>query len=202
MESCNDYMISGSLDKCVGEWDSSPTNWNVWAPRTVSNSYFNFDDFGQSLFILFQIVSQEGWIDVQWRSMIIKGTGLEPKPYASQANALFFVVFNLLGSVFVLTLFVTVFMRNYTEQTGVAFLTAEQRSWLELRKLLRQISPSKRSNNATAVGWRRTCYRLASKKNGTWARLITTLLVFHLVLLTLEWYPYAQLWNTIRGNYC
>lgn len=198
MVSCNDTSISGSLDSCVGEWQSSPYNWNVLAPRTASNSYYNFDDFGQSLFILFQIVSQEGWIDVQWSAMSITGANLQPKKFASQANGLFFVVFNLLGSVFVLTLFVTVFMRNYTEQTGVAFLTAEQRSWLELRKLLRQISPSKRSNNATADDWRKTCYRLASRKNGPWARFMTGLLVFHLLLLTLEWYPYPDLWDKIR----
>lgn len=156
MVSCNDGSLSGSLDACIGEYDSSPYNWNVLAPRTASNSYYSFDNFGDSLFILFQIVSQEGWIDVQSSAMSITGIGQQPQNFASEANGLFFVAFNLLGAVFVLTLFVTVFMRNYTEQTGVAFLTAEQRSWLELRKLLRQISPSKRSNNAAAEDWRKT----------------------------------------------
>lgn len=199
MESCNDDSLSGSLSACIGEYQSSPYNWDVLAPRVVSNPYYSFDNFGNSLFILFQIVSQEGWIDVQSSAMSITGVGQQPENHASQGNGLFFVVFNLLGAVFVLTLFVTVFMRNYTEQTGVAFLTAEQRSWLELRKLLRQISPSKRSNNAFAENWRKTCYRLASRKNGKWARFITGLLVFHLLLLTLEWYPYPILWNLIRG---
>ncbi|GAM41532.1 hypothetical protein TCE0_042f14721 [Talaromyces pinophilus] len=198
MVSCNDGSLSGSLDGCIGEYQSSPYNWNVLAPRVADNSYYSFDNFGDSLFILFQIVSQEGWIDVQSSAMSITGVGLQPENFASQANGLFFVVFNLLGAVFVLTLFVTVFMRNYTEQTGVAFLTAEQRSWLELRKLLRQISPSKRSNNAFAENWRKTCYRLASRKNGKWARFITGLLVFHLLLLTLEWYPYPVMWDLIR----
>lgn len=200
MVSCNDNSFSGTLDACIGEYESSPYNWNVLAPRTASNSYYSFDNFGESLFILFQIVSQEGWIDVQQSAMSITGIGLQPQDFTSQANGLFFVAFNLLGAVFVLTLFVTVFMRNYTEQTGVAFLTAEQRSWLELRKLLRQISPSKRSNNATAEDWRKTCYRLASRKNGPWARFITTLLVFHLLLLTLEWYPFPGSWSIMRGN--
>lgn len=200
MVSCNDGNLSGSLDGCIGEYQSSPYNWNILAPRVADNSYYSFDNFGESLFILFQIVSQEGWIDVQSSAMSITGVGQQPENFTSQANGLFFVVFNLLGAVFVLTLFVTVFMRNYTEQTGVAFLTAEQRSWLELRKLLRQISPSKRSNNAFADNWRKTCYRLASRKNGKWARFITGLLVFHLLLLTLEWYPYPAMWDLIRGR--
>ncbi|KAH8697359.1 calcium channel subunit Cch1 [Talaromyces proteolyticus] len=200
MVSCNDKSISGSLNSCVGEFNNSPYAWNVLAPRVAANSYFNFDNFGESLFILFQIVSQEGWIDVQQSSMSITGRGQQPQNFASQANGLFFVAFNLLGAVFVLTLFVTVFMRNYTEQTGVAFLTAEQRSWLELRKLLRQISPSKRSINANTPNWRRKCYRLASRKNGRWSRCMTTLLVLHLLLLCMEWYPYPVIWEFTRDG--
>lgn len=200
MVSCNDDSISGSLDACVGEFANSPYAWDVLAPRVASNSYYNFDNFGESLFILFQIVSQEGWIDVQSSAMSITGTGQQPQSLAAQANGLFFVVFNLLGAVFVLTLFVTVFMRNYTEQTGVAFLTAEQRSWLELRKLLRQISPSKRSINASTENWRKRCYRLASRKNGKWSRCMTGFLVLHLFLLCLEWYPYSIIWQLTRGK--
>ncbi|KAJ6145421.1 hypothetical protein N7470_009316 [Penicillium chermesinum] len=141
MVSCNDSNFSGNLTACINEYPSSPYNWEVLAPRVASNPYYSFDNFGDSLFILFQIVSQEGWIDVQDSAMSIIRAGIQPQEGAAPENGLFFVVFNLLGAVFVLTLFVSVFMRNYTEQTGVAFLTAEQRSWLELRKLLRQISP-------------------------------------------------------------
>lgn len=171
------------------------------APRAVANPYYDFDNFADSLFILFQIVSQEGWIDVQWDVMSIVGADQQPQDFASPANGLFFVVFNLLGSVFVLTLFVSVFMRNYTEQTGVAFLTAEQRSWLELRKLLRQISPSKRSVDSKTKKWRLWCYRIAVKKHGKWAKCVTTILLLHLLLLTLEFYPSAPLWDVLRSKY-
>jgi voltage-dependent calcium channel len=200
MERCNDTFLYGTLDACVGEWDSSPFEWNLWAPYAVQNPYYDFDNFGDSLFVLFQIVSQEGWIDVQWSAMSIAGLGQQPSPFAAPANALFFVAFNLLGSVFVLTLFVSVFMRNYTEQTGVAFLTAEQRSWLELKKLLRQISPSKRSLYRDTEQWRVWCYRIAKKKHGRWTRVITTVLVLHVILLMLEFYPEVVWWEDIRGT--
>lgn len=199
MKFCNDLTVT-SLDTCIGEYQSSPTFWNVLAPRSVQNPYFNFDDFGHSLFILFQIVSQEGWVDVQWAVMSITGTGLQPQPFATQANGLFFVIFNLLGAVFVLTLFVSVFMRNYTEQTGVAYLTADQRSWLELRKLLRQISPSKRSVSSDSQRWKAWCYRIAVKKHGKWAKSMTVILLLHLVLLMLEFYPPVPWWDLTRGK--
>ena len=134
-----------------------------------------------------------------WAAESITGVFTQPSPFASQGNALFSVVFNLLGAVFVLTLFVSVFMRNYTEQTGVAFLTTDQRSWLELRKLLRQVAPSKRpSTKKKREGWQEWCYRRAVTKTGRWQRTITGLLVVHLILLCLEFYP--DVWGWDRGR--
>lgn len=199
MISCNDSNFVGNLTSCVNEYASSPYNWEVLAPRVAANPYYDFDNFGDSLFILFQIVSQEGWIDVQGSAMSIVAPGIQPQNNAAPENGLFFVVFNLLGAVFVLTLFVSVFMRNYTEQTGVAFLTAEQRSWLELRKLLRQISPSKRSFNEKSSQWRKWCYRIAVKKHGRWAHFVTGVLVTHLFLLVLEFYPEPDIWEMTRS---
>ncbi|KAL4905983.1 hypothetical protein BDW74DRAFT_14980 [Aspergillus multicolor] len=196
--SCNDDGISGTLDACVGEYMSAPYNWDVLAPRVASNPFYDFDNFGDSLFILFQIVSQEGWTGVQSDVMSITGSGQQPDSFAAPENGLFFIVFNLLGAVFVLTLFTSVFMRNYTEQTGVAFLTAEQRSWLELRKLLRQVSPSKRRSNEKSTTWKQWAYRKAYKKHGRWAKFVTCILVLHLILLVVEFYPEEKTWSKIR----
>jgi hypothetical protein len=199
--SCNDGNFPrADLANCVGEYMSSPFNWNVLAPRQVSNPYYSFDNFGSSLFILFQIVSQEGWTDVMWSAMSITGRDTQPEAFAAQGNALFFIAFNLLGAVFVLTLFVSVFMRNYTEQTGVAFLTAEQRSWLELRKLLRQINPSKRSTKKSDSKWLSWCYRMAVTKHGKWQMFMTTVLMCHLLVLVLEFYPEVLWWDRTRGE--
>lgn len=119
-ETCNDNDFSGELVNCINEFNNTPYNWPVLSPREVSNPQYNFDNFASSLFILFQIVSQEGWTGVMQTAMSVTGTGLQPEEFSAQGYAVYFIVFNLLGAVFVLTLFISVFMRNYTEQTGVA----------------------------------------------------------------------------------
>ncbi|KAJ9661937.1 calcium channel protein [Neophaeococcomyces mojaviensis] len=197
-ESCNDGSFSGVLTNCVNEFNSTPYNWPILSPRTVSNPSYSFDDFASSLFILFQIVSQEGWTGVLQSGMAVTGFGQQPQDFANQGNAVYFIVFNLLGAVFVLTLFISVFMRNYTEQTGVAYLTADQRSWLELRKLLKQISPAKKSVTESTKAWQKRCYRLASKKRGKYPRFITTILLMHFGLLVIEYYPEPSWWETFR----
>ncbi|OTB03084.1 hypothetical protein M426DRAFT_61041 [Hypoxylon sp. CI-4A] len=198
---CNDGDLT-MLQDCFGEYESTPSNpdWPLLAPRVADNQYFKFDDFASSLFILFQIVSQEGWVDVSFAAQAITGRGLQPQPMSAQGNGMFFVVFNLLGTVFVLTLFISVFMRNYTEQTGVAFLTAEQRSWLELRKLLRQISPSRSSYDDSENKFKKWCHKRAIEKRGKWYTAITAVLVLHLVLLMVEYYPEPDIWSVIRDG--
>lgn len=200
--SCNDDSdnITRIMD-CFGEYASEPfsDDWPVLAPRVASNPYLNFDDFGSALFSLFQIVSQEGWVDLSFQAQSITGKGLQPQNFAAQGNAVFFVVFNLLATVFILTLFISVFMRNYTEQTGVAFLTTEQRSWLELRKLLKQISPSKTSYSDKGQAWKKWCHKRAIEKRGTWYITITFVLVCHLGLLVSEFSDEPLFWTQTRN---
>lgn len=199
--SCNDDDDIVSLASCFGEFDSAPfsDDWPLLAPRVADNPYFNFDDFGASLFTLFQIVSQEGWSDVIFAASAITTRGMQPQSLASEGNALFFIVFNILATVFVLTLFISVFMRNYTEQTGVAFLTADQRSWLEVRKLLRQISPSKTSYNDKGKSWKKWCHKRAIEKRGKWYQAVTVVLVLHLIMLVAETTREPEWWRVARS---
>lgn len=199
---CNDGDGITRLEDCFGEYNSAPfsEDWPLLAPRIASNPYFSFDDFASSLFTLFQIGSQEGWTDASFAAQAIIGRGLQPQDLANEGNAMFFVVFNLLATIFVLTLFISVFMRNYTEQTGVAYLTGEQRSWLELRKLLRQISPSKSSYDDTSrKTWKRWCHKRAIEKRGKWYQTITVVLVLHLVLLMVEFSSEPDWWEMTRS---
>ena len=110
LDECNDTAVQGIGD-CTNEYVNNlygasfgflvPRVWDQPAPSTT----FSFDNFRSSLLILFEIVSV-GWVDVMFSAMGITGRGKQPQPNASQANAIFFVVFNLLGAVVIVTLFV------------------------------------------------------------------------------------------------
>jgi hypothetical protein len=107
---CND-SVSGVSD-CIGEYSNTvygnhfgflaPRVWDYPSPSTT----FSFDSFRSSLLILFEIVSLEGWIDVMSFTTSIKGPGLQPQTNASPFNAIFFLIYHLLGGVIIFTLFV------------------------------------------------------------------------------------------------
>ena len=113
MDKCNDSsaQVQGISD-CINEFTNNVYGTSfgyltphVWSRPSPSTS-FSFDSFRSSLLILFEIVSLEGWIDVMNVATSITGPGLQPQTNAAQANAIFFVIYNLMGGVVILTLFV------------------------------------------------------------------------------------------------
>nr|CAG8520308.1 3794_t:CDS:10 [Entrophospora candida] len=186
---CNDTdsAIVG-IDDCKDEYQQILYNQlPVLTPRIWDNPYsYNFDDFQSSLRILFEIVSGEGWINVMTTSMNIKGKDLSPVPFASKWNSLFFMVYNLAGAVFVLTLFISVIISNYQSKSGAAYLTSDQNRWIDLQKILKQIKPSKRPKIKPFNKIRRFCYDLSVEKRGILSKIMTGVYILHILLLLTE----------------
>jgi voltage-dependent calcium channel len=120
MKTCTDGNVDG-LSTCVNEYvntanggntpnTNSATAFGYLIPRVwddpAPSTRFSFDTFRDSLLILFEIVSLEGWIDVMSFAMSITGHDQQPQTNANQVNALFFVIYNLMGGVVILTIFV------------------------------------------------------------------------------------------------
>lgn len=115
MNECNDSNSTGISD-CIYEYENNVVGGDdnpaftflvprVWDNPSPSTTY-SFDSFRSSLLILFEIVSLEGWIDVMNIATSITGSGLQPQTNNAQFYSIFFLIYNLLGAVVILTLFV------------------------------------------------------------------------------------------------
>ncbi|KAG1748101.1 Ion transport protein-domain-containing protein [Suillus lakei] len=188
MNECNDNTVTG-LNDCTNEYVNTiygtsfgylvPRAWNNPSPSTT----FSFDNFRSSLLILFEIVSLEGWIDVMSVAMNITGKDRQPQHNVSQINAIFFVIYNLLGGVVILTLFVSIIIGNFSSKTGSAFLTQPQREWIDLQKLIKRQKPSKRPQTRPTQLFRGWCYDRAIHKHGWWTRMMTIFFIFQIIVL-------------------
>ena len=209
VHTCTDSTVSG-LSDCIYEYNSTvignafgflaPRAWEKPAPSTT----FSFDSFRESLLILFEIVSLEGWIDVLGVAASITGTNLQPQSGFSPVNAIFFVIFNLLGGVVLLTIFVryvffyhrscyhqeysprrsySIIIGNFSAKTGSAYLTGPQREWIDLQKLIKRQRPSKRPKVKPTNPFRAWCFDRAVHKHGWWSRGITVMIVLHIIVL-------------------
>ncbi|KAH8354718.1 hypothetical protein KR084_003279 [Drosophila pseudotakahashii] len=141
---CNDPTISRRAD-CVGVFmrrvfvtkmkltpgpdESYPA---MLVPRVWANPRrFNFDNIGDAMLTLFEVLSFKGWLDV--RDVLIKAVG--------PVHAVYIHIYIFLGCMIGLTLFVGVVIANYSENKGTALLTVDQRRWCDLKKRLKIAQP-------------------------------------------------------------
>ena len=69
-----------------------------------------------------------------------KGVGLQPKKYANPYLIIYFIAFMIIGSQFIINLFVGVVIDNFNtikerEELGNMFVTEQQKSWIEIQKI-------------------------------------------------------------------
>ena len=104
----------------------------------------NFDDTISGFQTLFEMMSTEGWLDVMHSGVDsvapVNGLQMNPVKNRTPLMSIYFVVFMIFGSQFILNLFVGVIMDNFNkikdkEELGSLFVTDEQRSWIDAHKL-------------------------------------------------------------------
>ncbi|KAH8980165.1 Ion transport protein-domain-containing protein [Lactarius hatsudake] len=205
---CNDGNATGLTD-CINEYNMSvvgdPGTFAFPVPRVWANpspsTTFSFDSFRASLLILFEIVSLEGWIDVMGVVTSITGPNQQPQTNASQVNAIFFVIYNLLGGVVILTLFVSIIIGNFSAKTGTALLTQPQREWIDLQKLIKRQRPSKRPKTRPTWRVRAWCFDRAVYKHGWWSRMMTVLFTIHIIALMTQTFSPQTFVDDFRNNF-
>ncbi|KAI9303230.1 Ion transport protein-domain-containing protein [Cunninghamella echinulata] len=171
----------------------------ILAPLVWSNPYvYSFDNFGSSLLTLFEIASGEGWIDVLEASMSIVGKDQNASQNASQLWGIFFMVYNFAGSVFVISLFLGIILENFEKRNGTAYMTTEQRRWLDLKKLLSQIRPAKRPKQVPTNPIRRKCYDLVVDKRGRFYKCMTWVIVLNIIFLCTETDQENLIWSEVK----
>lgn len=110
LANCNGEFVNKVVGDTGGYGFLAPRVWDNPSPSTT----FSFDNFRSSLLILFEIVSLEGWIDVMGVATSITGKDQQPKTNASEANAIFFLIYHMMGGVVILTLFVRFVLSAYS----------------------------------------------------------------------------------------
>lgn len=139
---------------CNGTWTPPGSEVEV-AREWVNPSYsegagtYSFDNSIVALFTLLEVASLELWHEVMYRALDISELGWAPVRDDNPLGALFFVAFVVLGSMFILNLFVSVVVDNFRKLkqaesggTGSLFMTKEQAAWVEVRQVIAKMPPA------------------------------------------------------------
>ncbi|XP_050361500.1 sodium leak channel NALCN isoform X3 [Nymphalis io] len=194
---CNDPTITRRED-CVGVFmrrvfvtkmklrpGPNETFPSMLVPRVWANpKRFNFDNIGDALLTLFEVLSFKGWLDV--RDVLIKALG--------PVHAIYIHVYIFLGCMIGLTLFVGVVIANYSENKGTALLTVDQRRWCDLKKRLKIAQPLHLPPRPDGRKVRAFAYDVT--QNLTFKRVIAIVVLINSGLLAVTWSRHSS--NTER----
>ncbi|XP_022255222.1 sodium leak channel non-selective protein-like [Limulus polyphemus] len=185
---CNDPTIE-TREKCVGvfmrkvfitkmklEPGANESYPAILVPRVWANPRrFNFDNIGNAMLALFEVLSFKGWLDI--RDVLLKRLG--------PIHAIYIHIFVFLGCMIGLTLFVGVVIANYSENKGTALLTVDQRRWCDLKKRLKIAQPLHLPPRPDGHHFRAFIYDIT--QNLLFKRVIAVLVLTNSSLLCVSW---------------
>ncbi|XP_024938061.1 sodium leak channel non-selective protein isoform X7 [Cephus cinctus] len=156
-----------------GQNESYPS---ILVPRVWANPRrFNFDNIGDAMLALFEVLSFKGWLDV--RDVLIKALG--------PVHAIYIHIYIFLGCMIGLTLFVGVVIANYSENKGTALLTVDQRRWCDLKKRLKIAQPLHLPPRPDGKKFRAFIYDIT--QNIYFKRFIAVMVLINSGLLCVSW---------------
>ncbi|RLN47503.1 hypothetical protein BBJ29_000588 [Phytophthora kernoviae] len=130
----NDTISMTSQYVC-GCWGA---DWEPVVPQ-------NFNNVGMAMLTFFEISTTEGWASVMVAAIDSSDIGMQPIRDNNMNWALFFVAFMMVGSFFVVNLFVGVIIDNFNRMKaalgGDFMLTPEQKKWIEVQKAASRVGP-------------------------------------------------------------
>ena len=104
------------------------------------NYPMNFDNIGKAMQTLFEMSTTEGWTAVMYQGVDAVDVDKGPIEYYNEGVTGFFLAFMVVGSFFILNLFVGIVLDNFAKlreesASGSVFLTVNQKAWVDATRM-------------------------------------------------------------------
>ena len=132
---------------------STPTASRVVDLRNQTRDWvtypFNFDNTYNSFLLLFGVATLDSWSERMYQVIDSQGPELGPRRNAQPWMAIYFVLFIIIGSFFLLSLFVGVVISHYSRTKDRIdcpwpVLNDEQKHWVETQRMVLNFRPEPR----------------------------------------------------------
>uniref|UniRef100_H2ZHJ6 Sodium channel protein n=1 Tax=Ciona savignyi TaxID=51511 RepID=H2ZHJ6_CIOSA len=203
-------FFKGSFFKCVDADENKVTDLRVVDLTTCLqfnytwiNPNINFDHVGNAMIALFQVATFEGWIEIMADASDVMGPEIQPRREASKYYLIYFVVFVLVGSFFILNLIVGVIIesfQNLRKQVGSLFealLTDTQKNFYKTMRTMLNRKP-KKTISPPSNRWQLKIFNLVTHSKFELA--VFLLILMNMITLMMEHYKMSTEWaSALRG---
>ena len=185
---CNDESVLGKLD-CVGVFEDER---GFLIARSWRQLPYNFDTVFKAVLTLFEAATLDEWVSIMFHAMDVKDEHMQPRQNVNPQAAVYFVLFILIGSFFVIRSFVGVFIDQFGVESGSKLLTERQKLFRDMYRISQHMKPVQAIPRPTK-GFRKGCYDLLVNRKTEYA---TALLVFaNCVVLATTHYSQSEAWS-------
>ena len=157
----------------------------------------NFDNIFSAMGALFEMATTEGWVDIMYAGVDATEIDMQPVRDNGWGWTFFFMGFMVVGSFFVMNLFVGVVIDNFNTMKdrlgGNYLLTESQKEWVKTQERLMKNVPTKRRTPAPTTPVRAWCYRVTS--SNYFEGFIMTCIILNTVIMSMTYFgetaPYS-----------
>eukprot|EP00736_Rhodelphis_marinus_P006678 Rmarinus@m.195 len=157
---------------------------------------WGFDHIFEACLTLFEVATLEGWLAVMWACVDATEIDKAPQKNYARVYIFYFIIFIIFGSFFLLNLFVGVVIDTFTklkkQYEGSAFLSEEQRKWVETQRMVLKQAP-KRKLKPPRHPLRRFFFFMCIHRWFEWS--ILACIVLNTVSMALRHYDMSDSWE-------
>ncbi|XP_078484779.1 sodium channel protein 1 brain-like [Ciona intestinalis] len=200
-------FFKGRFFKCVDADEEKVTDLRVVNYTTCIqynytwiNPNINFDHVGNAMIALFQVATFEGWIEIMADASDIMGPQIQPRREASKYYLIYFVIFVLVGSFFILNLIVGVIIESFqklrkqtdTSSAVEALLTDNQKNFYKTMRTMLNRKP-KKTISPPRNRWQLRIFNLVTHSRFELA--VFLLILMNMITLMMEHYKMSYEWT-------
>ncbi|KAG2495837.1 hypothetical protein HYH03_006076 [Edaphochlamys debaryana] len=165
------------------------------------NPIANFDNVGIAMLTLFQVSTLSLWVDITFTAVDAVAPQLQPLWNHRPVFVVFFILFIIICTFFVLNLFVGVTLDKFTEMQeatdrGGLLLTHRQAVWVATQKALLKADPALKPPPPEHP-FRRRVHRVIASKQAEW--FIMGVILANIVFMALVHYDMSETWQAVMS---
>lgn len=139
---CSLHNSTGIEKLCRESWEGDPSHW---VKRGLYPSPWNFNDIGNAMLTVFELVTGENWPVVMQSGTDNVAPNVLPISKNTPEAAIYFIMIEIVLNQLLIELFTGIIIDTYldlrTNSSGLSLLTDNQKAWVDNMKVMLQTKP-------------------------------------------------------------
>jgi len=200
------FLFSNSTCSTAETFPTNPSSQDIceclYLGRWVRTLPFpwQFNNVFSGLFTFWEISSTSGWEDVMWAAVDQRGIGAQPIRNANTAWVAFFVVFILVGYIFLYNVFIGAVVDFFTKASlmqGPMFTTLAQQDWIRMQVVIKRMR-ARRKFTRPRNEFRLVFFTIALSP--LFEGLNSTLIILNALVLAMQFYGEPMQYSSAIQN--